>query len=424
MALSSIGDLAVAVLAFAELLLQLVQLLAQHRFTLALAERSLRLLLDVAGDLQHLHAMREELHHLVEPLLEVKGREQILLLLRLDVHEAHDQVSKLARRVDATNGPRQLGGHLRQQRQRFHRPLLEKFHARLDVGALFLRLGQGLDTRGEERSLAHDLQQAEPAFTLTDKVMRAVGRGHVADHGGKDAQVVEVRHLGLFEGRIALQQKADLASGAHRFLGRGNALLTAERDGQHDAGEEHDVTHRHQRHGVGRQRWQFDTRSCWGLVGIRHKLAIPGQPDFEAAVLVAACRQLEWHACQRNASNEASVRNLETSDYGVRRAKLERTHCADNQLRRLERQADLLRNHTGKRKEQNQAVGGLLDIDRRLPYRGIDSRPHIAQELALQALGPVQDLACLHPHPAVLPLTAHSRTRTANTAPAAYDVAG
>ena len=52
---------AVTLVALAQLLLQLVQLLAQHRLALALAERGLGLLGDVLGDLQHLDAMGEQL---------------------------------------------------------------------------------------------------------------------------------------------------------------------------------------------------------------------------------------------------------------------------------------------------------------------------------------------------------------------------
>src|SRR6185312_7081111 len=413
-----LSGVAASALAFTQFLLQLMQLLAQHGFALTLPQRGLRLLGDVARDLEHLHAMSEELHHLVEPRLEVEGLEQILLLLRLHVHEAHDQVRQLPGGVDALDGARQLRGYLRQQRQRFDGALLEEAHARFDVGALGLRLLQSLDPRGEERGLTHDLLQAKPALTLTHEVMCPIRRSHISNDGGEDAQIVEVRCRRLFKCCVPLQQKTDLAPGAYSLLGGGNTLITPQGDGQNDARKQHDIAQRHDRHGVGRQ---LDPRGCRGLVVvlicIGHKLSLcllalslpglPGQPHFEAAVLVTARRQLERHTGEWNAPEEASVRDLETPDHGVRRAKLERTHSADDQLRRLEPQADLIGHDAWKRKEQDQSVGGFLDIDRRLPRGSIGSPPLIPQELPLQALGPVQDLASLHPHPPVLPLAAH-----------------
>ena len=54
----------------------------------------LRALVDLARDLQHLDAVRQELEQLVEPRLEVEGLEQRLLLRGADVHQSRDEVGE------------------------------------------------------------------------------------------------------------------------------------------------------------------------------------------------------------------------------------------------------------------------------------------------------------------------------------------
>ena len=71
----------------AELLLDRLQLLAQHVLALALVELALRLLADLARQLQHLDAVREELDDAIEPVANLERLEDRLLLGRLDVDE-------------------------------------------------------------------------------------------------------------------------------------------------------------------------------------------------------------------------------------------------------------------------------------------------------------------------------------------------
>ncbi len=87
-----------------------------------------------------------------------------------------------------------------------------------------------LDARHEVREAAHGVEHAEAPLALAHQVVRAVGRGDVADDRGRRAdpvQVVERRVGGL---GVLLQQEADLAFGAHGFLGAGHGLVALDRD--------------------------------------------------------------------------------------------------------------------------------------------------------------------------------------------------
>src|SRR5690606_9035717 len=95
--LAQLLDLGVLVV-LAELALDRAHLLAQQVLPLALLELFLRLLADLARQLQHLDAVREVVRDLLEPLADVESLEDLLLLRRLDVDEAGDQIRELRRR--------------------------------------------------------------------------------------------------------------------------------------------------------------------------------------------------------------------------------------------------------------------------------------------------------------------------------------
>ncbi len=185
-------DLDAGVLVFTQLLLQLPQLLAQHGLTLALTQRRLRLLGDVAGDLQHLEPVRQHLEHLVQALLQIQGLEHLLLFLGLHVHEADDQVGQAAGRLNGLNRPRQLAGHLRQQRQGLDGARLENLGACLDLRPGRVGFRQRLDARGEIRPLVCKLLHTEPALALGNEVMRSIRRGHITDDRRQHTDLMQI----------------------------------------------------------------------------------------------------------------------------------------------------------------------------------------------------------------------------------------
>ena len=138
-----LGDLrGLALLAFAELALDRRHLLAQQHLALALVERRLGLLADLVRQPQHLDAVREQPRHLVHARRDVDGLEDLLLLVRLDVHVGGREVGERRRRLDRLDGGQQLRRRLRQQLERLDAPVaLQVEEARLDLRRARVRLG-------------------------------------------------------------------------------------------------------------------------------------------------------------------------------------------------------------------------------------------------------------------------------------------
>ena len=136
---------------------------------LPLVERLARLLVDLARDLQHLHAVRDEVDHLVEARVQVDGREELLLLGDRNVDEARDEVGERARRIDLLHGVGELRRRLRQHLDGGERLLLEVVRTRLDGAVDVLHLGQVLRA-GEQEGIAGDeVERAEALLPRTIK---------------------------------------------------------------------------------------------------------------------------------------------------------------------------------------------------------------------------------------------------------------
>ena len=99
--LAQLGDLGRLLVALAQLLLDLAQLLAQDVLALLRRQRLLGLLADLAWKLEHLDALRQQRQHLVEALLDVERLQHLLLFRRLGVHDAGDEVGERGGRGQA-----------------------------------------------------------------------------------------------------------------------------------------------------------------------------------------------------------------------------------------------------------------------------------------------------------------------------------
>ena len=164
--LVELRDLGAALVAFAQLLLDRAHLLAQQVLAVGVGDRFARALVDLARDLQHLDAAREQLEQLVEPRLEVERLEQRLLFLGADVHQAGDEVGELRRAVDALQRSDHLFGHLRQQLQDLDGALLQRARAPLDLGVDLVRIVDELHARDRERPAVEELQHAKALLAL------------------------------------------------------------------------------------------------------------------------------------------------------------------------------------------------------------------------------------------------------------------
>ena len=256
------GDLAcLAFFAFAELALDRRHLLAQQHFALPLVERRLGLPADLLREPQHLDAVREHARDLLHPRGDVDGLQDLLLLVRRDVHIGRHQVGQGGRRLDRLHRRQQFRRRLRQQ---FHglgglRFQIEK--ARLDLRGQGVRLGNPQHARHEERPSAEEFRDLEALVALADEMMAAVRRGDIAHDIGDRAHAVHVDRCGIVRVGVALHQNADLPLVAQRLLSGGDRPRAANRDRQHLAGKQNGVAHRndnerirrHRAHGCGRR---------------------------------------------------------------------------------------------------------------------------------------------------------------------------
>ena len=255
-----------ALLAFAELALDRRHLLAQQHLALAFVERRLGLPADLLRQPQNLDAMRQQPQHLVHARDNVDRLEDLLLLFRLHVHVGDRQIGERRRRFDRLDGGEKLGRRLRQQFNRFEGLRLQIDEPRLDLGRAHVRLGDLQHASDEERPAAEIFDDLEALLALADQVVRTVRRGDVTDDVGERAHAMHVDRGRIGDLGITLQQDADLALIAHRLLRGGDRLRPAERDRQHQAGEQHGIAHRHDDQRIGRQRRQ--RAAAFGRPGI------------------------------------------------------------------------------------------------------------------------------------------------------------
>jgi hypothetical protein len=129
-------------------------------------------------------------------------------------------------------------------------PALDQAEARFDLGRHHLGDADLLDARHQERVARQKLDDADPPHTLRNHVVRAVGRGDIAQDLRGGADRVQLLRGRLLDRRILLQHDTDHALAAHRFLRGCHRRLPPDRQRQHNAGEQHGLAHRQNDHGV------------------------------------------------------------------------------------------------------------------------------------------------------------------------------
>ena len=127
------GDFLGLAVAFAELALDRRHLLAQDRLALALVEGGFCLLADFVGQPQHLKALGEIARDLLHPGREIDRLQDLLLLLRLDIHVGGREIGESARGGRRLQRRDQLRRRLRQQLNRFDGLPLQVQKMRLDL---------------------------------------------------------------------------------------------------------------------------------------------------------------------------------------------------------------------------------------------------------------------------------------------------
>ena len=216
-----------------------------------------------------------------------------MLFFRLDIHEPGDEVGEHARQLDVLHSDCELGGRLWNQLQRFDRALLHLDHSRFDFGRDRIGFMRELDARDMKRIAAKKLGDAEALLTLTDEMMRAVGRRQITNDRCGGSDFVQLGGRRILRCRIALQDDADPPLAAHRFLDRGHRRFAADVDRHHQAGEQHEIARR-----------KNDQR----IVGNRRKCGLGASPRFLGRrARRGGCCLIHLHV--QNLSSDQSLRS-------------------------------------------------------------------------------------------------------------------
>ena len=131
--LAQLVDLGLLGVAFAQLLLDRLQLLAEEELALALLHLGLDLRLDLCPQFQNLELAVQDLRDCAQALLDVHELEQALLLLRLDAHRRRDEVAERARILDVRRGELQLFRQVRHEADHAGEQALDVARQRLDL---------------------------------------------------------------------------------------------------------------------------------------------------------------------------------------------------------------------------------------------------------------------------------------------------
>ena len=120
--LAQLGEFARLFVAFAELLLNVAELLAQDMLALLGGERLLGLLADLLGELEHLDTLRKQRKKLVEALLDVDGLQHVLLFRGLGVDDAGNEIGERGGGVQVLDRRGHFRRDVRQQLDGFAAP--------------------------------------------------------------------------------------------------------------------------------------------------------------------------------------------------------------------------------------------------------------------------------------------------------------
>ncbi len=258
-AFAQLLDFAVAL---AELRLDGLHLLSQHVLPLRVGHLLLGLRFDLPLQLQHVDLAGERRGDGVELDQDAVFFEKPLLVFRLHVHEAGQQIGDAKRVVEVTDERSQIRRQTRRQRQRAVDELLQAADTGLDVERGRDGFRQRFDERREIAALA--LQEFRPdALNALDQHAHAGGRlGHLANDGDR-ANAIEVVGARLFR-LVLLQQRQDHPIAGERAVHRFDRQTSPDaewRDGQ----RQHDrAAKRHDGHLGGKRRslWSISHRFC------------------------------------------------------------------------------------------------------------------------------------------------------------------
>jgi hypothetical protein len=316
--LAKLGELLTALVAFAELLLDRLELLAQVVLPLGLGHLALDLRVDLRPELENLHFLRERFHQRLEPRLDVGRLEKRLALDRGQGRQGGgDQVDHPARVADRGYQGQQVVGQRRGQLDDAREEGVGLAPERLGFDVVGGRgeVGHPLDPRPEVRRALRELHHPEPLDALDDQTDRAVGLlEHPVDRRD-GARPMEVLGRRCFLRPVALGHDPDQPMAEDGLVDRPDGRGTRDRQRDDRLREEHGFPERQDGQlvrlaGVRACRARGGRARLDADVGLAHEFS-SGSPRLR--VPPASARdwsrcQSSWHGVQRTAKGWARSR--------------------------------------------------------------------------------------------------------------------
>ena len=270
--------------AFAQLLLNRLHLLAQQILALVLADLGLHLGLDLRTQLEDLELLDQHAVQLLDPLANIERAEHLLLDRRLDGGQARrDEVGELAGVGDVAGQRLQVVGQQRRQGHHLLEVALDVALQGIDLEVV--RLAQdvvGLPHAGPDVRLRRQhLVQVQARLPLHDEAQGAVGQlEHLVDVGG-GSDGVQLFLGRLFGARIELGEDPDETAVGDGLLDQADGALAGHREGHEGIRKQHRVAQRQHRQ-LGRDRHRSGAARTGPVEEPRlvaHRTILPPLPD-------------------------------------------------------------------------------------------------------------------------------------------------
>jgi hypothetical protein len=224
---------ALLVVAFAQLLLDGLHLLAQVVLALVLLQLGLDLALDLVADLEHLEVFHQDLVEPIEPRADLEDLQHLLLLRGGQRRQAaRDEVGEARGILDVRGQGLQLvgerGGELHHALEEALRALGEGLHLDLVLGTD--DVVQQLDVGADVRTILVDLLETEALHALHHEAQRPVGElEHLVDVRER-ADPEEIALDRIVDRGVALRDHADHLPLAHRLVHERDRRLPCHRE--------------------------------------------------------------------------------------------------------------------------------------------------------------------------------------------------
>ena len=252
--LVQLRDLLRLAVAFAQLTLNGRHLLAQDGLALAFVESRLGLLADLRRQPQHFKPLGEVARNLLHALREVDGFQDLLLVLRLDVHIGGGEIGERRRRGGGLECGEKLRRRLRQQLNGFDGEPLQVEKTRLDLRRTRGGLRNMQHPRHRERRARQEIENAGTLDALADDVVGFVGRGNVTHDVRDRANPKKLVGSRVVRLGVSLQQDPDRPLLAQRLLGGGDRFGPPDGDRRDHPRKQHGIAHGNDDQGIAGDR--------------------------------------------------------------------------------------------------------------------------------------------------------------------------